>query len=103
MDFQFDPTFSLLPKFSIGLRPMPTSEEEMKLVSTYLGVELPAAELQENAQRLSNELESQNGFLTKNLESNSIYESDKYRRSMFIRDIVANNRFGCQRHPASNR
>lgn len=56
MGFQFDPIFSLLPKFGIGLRPMPTNEEEVKLVSSYFGVDLPAANLEENAKRLTSEL-----------------------------------------------
>ncbi len=41
---------------------------------------------------LAAELQIQNGFLSKHLISDEAYQSADYRRSMFVKAIVANER-----------
>lgn len=92
MEFEFSPAFEPLIKFMKGLPKVPISEDEIAAVSKYLGVDLPDVSFEDRVTLLSDELSAQNGFLSYELSSDLIYNSDPYRKSMFIREIVANNR-----------
>ena len=96
----FSPAFALLTKFSIGLPSTPKSEDDVLTVSKYLGVELPQVSLDDRISILTTELSIQNGFLSTTLESDAIYDSNEYRRSMFIKEVVANNRINRQNRAA---
>jgi hypothetical protein len=90
MSYGFDPAFPLLARLTTGHEPL--DEEEAKTAASYLGVSLPTDDLKEQIKYLNAVTLSQNAFLTKYLASDLIYRSDEYQRSMFIREIVANNR-----------
>ena len=89
---EFDPVFSLLPKFSIHFETASKSEAEVQLVSQYLGVDLPTSNFAKNLLLLKEALQDQNRYLTTELENESIFYSIEYSKSSFIREIVANNR-----------
>ena len=89
---QFSPAFTLLPKFSVGLKTTHKDKDDVLAVSEYLGIDLPDVSHDDKITILAKELQSQNGFLSHALISEEIYNSDEYRRSMFVREIVANNR-----------
>ena len=89
---EFSPAFSLLLKFTVGLDRGKPNIEETRVVAGYLGVALSDQSLGECQKILSLELSQQNRFLPKQLERDSIFESDEYCKSMFIKEIVANNR-----------
>lgn len=92
MEFKFSPAFEPLIKFTKGLPKVPTSEDDIVAVANYLGVDVPDATLDDGIKLLSDELSFQNGFLSTELSSDAIYNTQLYRRSKFIREIVANNR-----------
>lgn len=94
----FSPAFRLLAKFTEGIEPSrkggDASWAEIDLVSQYLGVAVEHDDRRTCIEQLSHALTDQNRFLTANLASDKIVESDFYKSSMFIREIVDNNRRG---------
>lgn len=99
----FSPEFELLLKFSIGLATTPANEDDVIKVARYLGVDLPDTSLEDHIKILQDELVKQNSFLKNGLESDSVYDSEEYRRSIFVREIVANNRIIRRKRTVSNR
>ena len=89
---EFNPAFALLAKFNIGLATASKDESDVIETSKYLGVDLPQTNLGDQINFIAKELSAQNGFLSKNLESDSIYSTAEYHKSMFIQEVVANNR-----------
>ena len=93
---EFSPAFSLLVKFTTGIETKPKSEDDVIAVSKYLGINVPGGDLADQAAVLSNELSRQNCFLSKELEYDAIFDSNEYRKSKSVREIVANNRINRQ-------
>ena len=89
---EFGPEFSLLAKFTTGLGETNPSGDETSKAAAYLGLDLPHTSLVDRIQIVSNELERQNGVLAEEIEYDTIMESDDYHKSLFIREVVANNR-----------
>jgi hypothetical protein len=95
---KLSPAFQLLGKFTQGIPARqiygaPT-QEDILAVSEYLGVSVAEYDPSSAVEKLTSELTEQNRFLTANLYSDEIESSDLYRRSLFIREIVKNNREG---------
>ena len=88
----FDPAFSLLQKFTAGLPQPSISEEDVFAASAYLGVVLPKTNHADHIKVLEQALLHQNGFLSYEISSPAIFDSDEYRQSKFVREVVANNR-----------
>ena len=97
---EFSAAFSLLRNFTVGLPMTPVSEGDVVAVSNYLGVDLPEVSLQDRITILSKELSAQNRFLSTKLESESIFDTDEYRKSGFIKEVVANNRINRRKRNA---
>ena len=93
---EFSSAFPLLGKFNTELWTTSKSEADVLAVSEYLGVDLPDVNLNEKIFLLSRELDKQNGFLSVELSSDMIFQSEQYKKSMFIREIVKNNRINLQ-------
>ncbi len=100
---EFDPTFALLKKFTVGLPPTPKSMDDVVAVAKYLGVKLVSSSLDVQIEILTDEVTLQNRFLSHQLASDSIFDSDEYSRSMFIREVVTNNRKNLQNRLSRNR
>ena len=62
------------------------------MVAEYLGVNPTSTSLEDRVDELSRELSRQNGVLSEQLEHESIFQPDEYRRSRFVREMVANER-----------
>ena len=99
----FSPAFALLPRFTSGLQSGAVSGSDVAMVSDYLGVSVEGVSLQGSVEVLNNELLRQNRFLSLELASDSISDSNEYSRSLFIREVVANNRArrSAKAHPAT--
>ncbi|WP_158810107.1 hypothetical protein [Beijerinckia sp. L45] len=98
---EFSPAFYLLTKFSIGLRDYPKSEDDVVAVAAYLGLGFSDVALEDKIKLLAEELQTQNGFLSTELSSETISQSPEYQRSMFVREVVANNRKNIQNSTAT--
>ncbi len=100
---EFSPAFYLLPKFSIDFVKSDKSDDDLRLVCRYLGVDLVDAKADVRASILRDELLRQNAFLTKQIDLETIYDTDEYRRSSFIQEIVANNRANRKKRASPDR
>lgn len=95
---EFDPAFTLLRKFTVGIESSVSgsgtiNNQDIAPVAKYLGVELPAISISECIRILETELLAQNQFLTMNLKNINIEQSELYEKSRFVREAVLNNRY----------
>lgn len=91
----FSPAFHLLKNFTAGvprLAPENISDSDVEAAAKYLGVDVTSLVGIERVERIETELQEQNRFLTAHLRDDDIDKSGLYRRSPFVREIVANNR-----------
>ena len=100
---EFSPAFALLQKFTIGRPPTPKNEDDILTVARYLGVDFAGSKMDDRETLLSNELANQNRFLSAELSSYSIFDSDEYRKSMFVKEVVTNNRLNIKNRMARDR
>ena len=100
---EFHPAFHLLLKFTVGLQTEPPSADEVLIVAKYLGVELPELTSSAKTSMLERELQKQNGYMSEHLEHDSINDSELYRKSMFVQQVVENNRINRRNRTASER
>jgi len=93
---EFSPAFALLQKFTAGLPEASTisdiTQEDVSQAAMYLGIELPFASLDDQKRIVQKELLNQNKFLTSNLHKPDVDQHEVYSRSLFVREIVLNNR-----------
>jgi len=93
----FDPAFNLLVKFApnvtnYGISVDRIEDADLRIVSTYLGVDIRGLERNDCCRIIEDELMRQNEFLNYNLEAPDVTESDIYKRSNFVREVIKNNR-----------
>jgi hypothetical protein len=94
---EFDPAFALLKKFTVGI-PSSLSEsdtinaEDVAAAAKYLGIELREIPLSGQIGVIEIELLAQNKFLTTNLQNTEVEQSEFYRKSQFVREVISNNR-----------
>jgi hypothetical protein len=94
---EFDPAFTLLRKFTVGIESSVSGSDtinnhDIAAVAEYLGVELPAISASECIRIIETELLAQNQFLTINLKNIDIEQSELYEKSRFVREVISNNR-----------
>ncbi|MEJ0049957.1 MAG: hypothetical protein WDN02_01850 [Methylovirgula sp.] len=92
---EFSAAFHLLENFTVGIaRPSPESisDTDIEAAAAYLGTDVSSLAGIERIERIEVELQEQNRFLTAHLRDDDIEQSNFYRRSLFVREIVANNR-----------
>lgn len=88
----FSPAFYLLVKFTRGASSTSATMQDVEDAAGYLGVDLPSGTREQHIALLQDEVSKQNGFLTKHRESDTVQDTQDYRRSAFIREIVAHKR-----------
>lgn len=94
---EFSPSFALLQKFTVGLpeavtRSSGVAQGDVAMAAAYLGIDLPFASLDEQIRIVEKELLNQNKFLTSNLHKPDVDQHEVYSRSLFVREMVLNNR-----------
>ncbi len=92
---EFSGAFHLLKNFTVGIpRPSPKdiSDTDIAAAAAYLGIDVSSLVAVERIERIEAELQEQNLFLTAHLRDADIERSNFYRQSLFVREIVANNR-----------
>lgn len=93
----FSPVFHLLKKFTVDLsghapEAENASERDIDVAGAYSGIDTSAMPSNERMEAIRIELREQNRFLTAHLRDDDIEKSNFYRRSLFVREVVANNR-----------
>lgn len=91
----FSSAFHLLKNFTAGiLKPSPEaiSDNDIESAAAYLGMDVSSVDGLLRIERIEAELQEQNRFLTAHLKDDNIDESGLFKRSTFVREVVANNR-----------
>ncbi len=94
---EYDPGLALLKKFTVGIPASlsgsdAVNSEDVAAAAKYLGIELPEISLLERIKVVEIELLAQNKFLTTNLHNTEAEQSEFYRKSQFVREVLLNNR-----------
>lgn len=94
---EYDPAFALLKKFTVGIPGSLSgsdtiNNEDIAAAAKYLGIELHEMPISEQIGVVEIELLAQNRFLTTNLQNTEVEQSEFYRKSQFVREVILNNR-----------